>query len=318
MWVTQRVLAPKSVKQKVVLRLVCASSILGASAMAPKDTRHSAPIQNWEEDTRELEYFSVAPFLIPHAKKKHYGGEDTYFITKDGLAMGVFDGVGGWADSGVNPREYSYKIMEGCLKAAEEMPAESRTPLSILKAGWTYAKSIVGSSTACVATFSPKKTEDAFLLSMNIVNVGDSGVLVVNNDTGEVVAATKEQQHRFNCPYQLGHSNDTPDHGDKYFYDMRPGQTVVFGTDGLFDNLFAKEIGAIVTENKGEATQKVAEEIAKAALKVAKNKKAVSPFTRHAQAAGYSQRSALGGKEDDITVIVARFNPPKAKNAQRE
>lgn len=37
------------------------------------------------------------------------------------MAVGVFDGVGGWADSGVNPREYSYKLMEGCKKAAEEV-----------------------------------------------------------------------------------------------------------------------------------------------------------------------------------------------------
>lgn len=37
------------------------------------------------------------------------------------MAIGVFDGVGGWADSGVNPREYSYKIMEGCKRYAENV-----------------------------------------------------------------------------------------------------------------------------------------------------------------------------------------------------
>lgn len=88
--------------------------------------------------------------------------------------------------------------------------------------GWIYAKAVVGSSTACVATFHPVQTEPSKLL-INVVNVGDSGLLVVNNNTGEIVFQTKEQQHYFNCPFQLGHSNDTPDHGDKYSYTLTPG-----------------------------------------------------------------------------------------------
>jgi serine/threonine protein phosphatase PrpC len=33
-----------------------------------------------------------------------YGGEDAYFVSSvGGGALGVADGVGGWADSGVNP-----------------------------------------------------------------------------------------------------------------------------------------------------------------------------------------------------------------------
>lgn len=33
-----------------------------------------------------------------------YGGEDAYFVSKqNGFAFGVADGVGGWANSGINP-----------------------------------------------------------------------------------------------------------------------------------------------------------------------------------------------------------------------
>ena len=33
-----------------------------------------------------------------------YGGEDAFFITQQGsTAFGVADGVGGWANSGINP-----------------------------------------------------------------------------------------------------------------------------------------------------------------------------------------------------------------------
>lgn len=33
-----------------------------------------------------------------------YGGEDAYFVSEQhGFAFGVADGVGGWANSGINP-----------------------------------------------------------------------------------------------------------------------------------------------------------------------------------------------------------------------
>ena len=60
-------------------------------------------------------------------------------------------------------------------------------------------------------------------MQMDIINVGDSGVLIVKDETGEVVFKTGEQQHYFNCPFQLGHSNDKPEHGDKFSFEFTPG-----------------------------------------------------------------------------------------------
>jgi serine/threonine protein phosphatase PrpC len=86
--------------------------------------------------------------------------------------------------------------------------------------GWIYAKGVRGSSTACVATFI-KKEEGS--MQLDILNVGDSGVLVVENETGKVIFKTEEQQHYFNCPFQLGHSNDRPEHGNTYSLNFTPG-----------------------------------------------------------------------------------------------
>lgn len=49
----------------------------------------------------------------PHPDKAHYGGEDAYFVTASlaGSAAGVADGVGGWAESGVNPAWYARTLM---------------------------------------------------------------------------------------------------------------------------------------------------------------------------------------------------------------
>jgi hypothetical protein len=42
---------------------------------------------------------------IPHPDKIHKGGEDAHFLSP--MSVGVFDGVGGWAEHGVDPAEYS-------------------------------------------------------------------------------------------------------------------------------------------------------------------------------------------------------------------
>ena len=59
----------------------------------------------------ESEYgykFTSGIFLNPHYAKKHKGGEDAACIN-DNLIC-VADGVGGWAESGVDPDIYSKKL----------------------------------------------------------------------------------------------------------------------------------------------------------------------------------------------------------------
>lgn len=43
--------------------------------------------------------------MIPHPAKADRGGEDAYFICDRGFAMGVADGVGGWAEVGSVPQQ---------------------------------------------------------------------------------------------------------------------------------------------------------------------------------------------------------------------
>lgn len=49
--------------------------------------------------------FSAGVCVCPHAMKKHKGGEDAYVLQEQFLA--VADGVGGWAESGVDPAVFS-------------------------------------------------------------------------------------------------------------------------------------------------------------------------------------------------------------------
>ena len=49
--------------------------------------------------------FQTGVFLRPHDDKVHKGGEDAYIATESLIA--VADGVGGWADHGVDPGLFS-------------------------------------------------------------------------------------------------------------------------------------------------------------------------------------------------------------------
>lgn len=83
-----------------------------------------------------------------------------------------------------------------------------------------------------------------------------------------------------------------------------PGDVVVAGSDGLFDNLYAKEIAALVAEavNEKLSPSDTAQKIAALARVRALDMKHPSPFSAAAQKAGYLY---YGGKLDDLTVVVS-------------
>jgi len=276
--------------------------------------RTPTPVQDFVSDIRETPLLSVAPWLIPHDEKADKGGEDTYFISEDGLALGVFDGVGGWSRSGVNPREYSYRLMTGCKDAAAE-ESESRDALNILTKGWLSARSVTGSSTACLAVIKPMPADvevesksSVPSLLLDIVNLGDSGAILVNNLTGQVLFHTHEQQHYFNCPYQLGSSSDRPSDGDRFHVEFPSGSTLILATDGVLDNISLNQISNLVVHHTASHsdTQSIAKAIATEAYSISLDPEAHTPFTTNAMAAGH-RRGVLGGKPDDITVLVVRF-----------
>jgi hypothetical protein len=81
---------------------------------------------------------------IPHPEKVFKGGEDASFVSNDGQAMGVFDGVGSWSDVGVDPGVYSKALAENSKSAYQTLGPDS--PTKILEHAWLKASSIVGSS----------------------------------------------------------------------------------------------------------------------------------------------------------------------------
>lgn len=85
---------------------------------------------------------------------------------------------------------------------------------------------------------------------------------------------------------------------------VAPGDVIIAGTDGLFDNLYNNEITAVVVHavRAGLGPQVTAQKIAALARQRAQDKDRQTPFSTAAQDAGFRY---YGGKLDDITVVVS-------------
>eukprot|EP00798_Chlamydomonas_sp_ICE-L_P000018 gene18-12831_t len=136
-------------------------------------------------------------------------------------------------------------------------------------------------------------------------NLGDSGFLIMRG--GEIVFQTTQQQHSFNFPYQIGSPDsmsDMPDAADRGSFEVQPGDIIVLGTDGLWDNCFPEEITSVINycQQGGMDAVKSSQVMAHYARHRAADTKYASPFAYSAFQSGLAY---LGGKMDDITVLVA-------------
>lgn len=86
---------------------------------------------------------------LPHPDKEDTGGEDAHFICSDEQAIGVADGVGGWADLGIDAGKYARELMSNSVAAIQDEPKGSVDPARVLDKAYTCTKA-KGSSTACI------------------------------------------------------------------------------------------------------------------------------------------------------------------------
>ncbi|KAK3252757.1 hypothetical protein CYMTET_37963 [Cymbomonas tetramitiformis] len=244
---------------------------------------------------------------IPHPDKKAKGGEDSYFISECGFTVGVADGVGGWAELGVDAGEYSRQLMKHTQSEAQSA-GDDRDPMAMLKMAHQKTD-VLGSCTACILSL-----QHGGLL--RAANLGDSGFVLMRDS--RVLFRSPPQQHDFNFPFQLGRSgSDMPTDAESFVVPVKSGDVVVLGTDGLFDNVFDRDLVDVTRnalskpaeektgspkENAAFAAKRIAEELAELAHTYSSDPWRPSPFSKAAAEAGYVYR---GGKADDITVLVS-------------
>lgn len=229
--------------------------------------------------------------------------------------FGVFDGVGGWAEAGIDPRRYALALASACLDEANKASSDSTNssesssastsatldPVALLSAAYTRvsAQRVVGSCTATIATLDPTSG------ILRVAHLGDSGLMVVSRDS-QLRLRTTEQQHVFNMPFQLGsQSSDRPTHARRYELKLQRGDTVLLATDGVFDNVDDATIMETLAKNARAPPQTQARAVAAVAYSVSKDTRAWTPFGKNALKA--TGQRWLGGKEDDVTVVVVHY-----------
>ena len=181
-----------------------------------------------------LRFVGRAACAIPHPEKFSRGGEDGFYMAVDGKSLGVADGVGGWADSGVNPAFFTWNFMRRCLHYTT-LDKSTMGIREILQTAWTdtVKTGLQGSCTTAVVGF-----EGAQGNELTVALVGDCGVIIIRGDA--VVLRTKERQYKFNFPHQIGSDGASSPSKLAHFesVNVETNDVVILGTDGVFDNVF--------------------------------------------------------------------------------
>eukprot|EP00804_Cyclotella_cryptica_P006746 CCRYP_015711-RA/>CCRYP_015711-RA protein AED:0.05 eAED:0.05 QI:335/1/1/1/0.5/0.33/3/4488/602 len=242
----------------------------------------------------------MAMQVKPHPEKISWGGEDAVFL--NGRNFGVFDGVSG-AEKVRGKKLYSVSLAESMKK--QSLANKSSWTVSEITNCMNEAKEVAdaegtGASTAVVASIG----QDNVLRALNL---GDSVCLVVRD--GAVAARTREIIHYFDCPYQLGgDSPDRPKDGTTLETTIYPGDIIIAGSDGVFDNLSDGDILDLVSGNANVKSNVLAKKICEASRAVSLDYDAVTPYSRAARGrSGYAAyQSGRGGKVDDISCVVVK------------
>lgn len=273
----------------------------------------------------KLKYkFKSAVVSIPHFSKKQKGGEDSH-ATHEGMIC-VADGVGGWNEVGVDPSLYSKELCKNFLDEYIKNGFKffsQPIKLFVNACDRTTAK---GSATfsMCMLDF-----EKEYL---HTLNMGDSGYMIVrskNNiakhnsnpalnkimenkfgDTSsfpiDIVYKSQEQQKGFNFPYQVGTGGDDPEEAQVNVHGLMENDVIVLATDGLWDNLYEYDILKIIkpfmeTSEEINDLGVVCQMIGEICEKYSLNQRYRSPFSMR------SRGLYLGGKPDDITIVLAQI-----------
>lgn len=220
-------------------------------------------IYNFDPQTHDALGIQQGDSRIIQRRNRPDSGQDAFFVAKVGpehsaTAFGIADGVGGWANQGVDPADFSHGLCSYMAKAAVKWSNGRPNPRALMEIGY---QNIIddpavhaGGSTACVGV----ADHDGRL---QIANLGDSGFLQLR--LGAVHHYSTPQTHAFNTPYQLSITppeilaqtrlfggaplSDLPDKAELADHALHHGDVLILASDGVWDNLTAQEILQIVS-----------------------------------------------------------------------
>jgi len=262
-------------------------------------------------------FFTYGVTSLPHTDKRSKGGEDSNCHNDNLIA--VADGVGGWNEIGVDPSAYSRELCSNILSEYNSNPKNKTEEIFINACQKTKNR---GTSTCCICRIKDNNTLDG-------LNLGDSGYLILrpsfekDNLQFKIFFKSEEQTHGFNFPFQVGENGDNPASAVLKQHEIQPYDIVILATDGLWDNVsnesIIKLIKSYLDKNKAEFAghdfsslvipniQSLTNYITSSAEFLSLETDYKSPFAIR------SGGLYIGGKHDDITIIIAQIMDKSAK-----
>lgn len=248
--------------------------------------------------------------MRPHPTKRAPAGEDAFLLKPS--TLGVADGVGGWRKLGVDSGVYSRGFMWHLSDIIDDHqlwePGEAWDPVALLIDGARHMKalSVPGSMTAAVCSLSVE--------TLRVAWVGDCQCIVMRN--GRCVFESTPTMHSLMRPCQLGNTSATDAKDAKVVtVQVEPGDVVLAGSDGLFDNLSVPFIVHHVHSSleKRPANQQahldaICDRLAHEAQCAARGEPeltkggGMTPFRDRMLSQGFNIAEA--GKLDDTTVVI--------------
>ena len=156
----------------------------------------------------KVNQLNAGVWFQPHFQKVKKGGEDAASLSKNVIA--VADGVGGWADQGVDPALFAKKLCKNIDSLVYTNEKYITDPKALLIEAVSQNMEM-GSSTCVIATL------DHYKPLLRTCNLGDSGYMLLRKSGLDLVQVFRsvEQTHGFNFPYQVGTGGDDPAKGDE-------------------------------------------------------------------------------------------------------
>ena len=234
--------------------------------------------------------------IIGPGKKK---GEDAHYQSPSLLS--IADGVGGWTTYGIDPSKYAWELIKNIEKSSTTLKPSEKTSYTIIKQAAATCKE-TGTSTCCIVLLNSNKP------LIDTINIGDSGFYLYRKveNSYTLIDKSKDVVHGFNFPFQLGTDGDSVIKASAKILDVQDKDIIILYTDGLSDNLFEDMIRQILIEKIETGLDGVARALAEKALEKSTDQTYFSPFAK--SALEMINQKYIGGKPDDITVIVAQVN----------
>jgi len=203
-------------------------------------------------------------FVSASASSQHPVKRDAGYVYADAVTinprlLGVCDGVSGVQALGLQPDELPRELLEQCRKVMDDCIASDDIPyggdghwlMSLLQDAYDHTVSW-GATTVLLAAM-----EDSRRLV--VANVGDCGLLVFRPDPSQPSRFSREfrtdaLRYEANKPVQVMRlANSVPAESHLVIQGARvntvrlcPGDLVVLGSDGIFDNLSDEDISLIL------------------------------------------------------------------------